>query len=129
MGCDSLRQIIVSEENPKYTSLGGVLYSKDLRTLIQYPLGRPTDFYAIYDRTSCIGNSAFRYSTILTRIVIPDSVSKIGEYAFAYCTSLREVRFPYSLKIIENCAFKNCPALMSRPVLKSIISMGEGVFC
>ncbi|MDE7223987.1 MAG: leucine-rich repeat domain-containing protein, partial [Acetatifactor sp.] len=35
-GCSSLRDIIIAEENPEYQSIDGVLYNKNLDTLIRY---------------------------------------------------------------------------------------------
>ena len=40
-----------------------------------------------------IGDSAFRYHSTLTKVVIPKTVKKIGWDGFAYCDKLKEVTF------------------------------------
>ena len=42
--CDSLLGISVNSDNQAYCSINGVLYSKDMKTLVSYPSGRNGDF-------------------------------------------------------------------------------------
>ena len=44
-GCSSLVSMVVSEGNTVYCSVDGVLFSKDKKTLMQYPAGRSDDSY------------------------------------------------------------------------------------
>lgn len=67
--CPNLTEIQVAPENQNYTSLDGVLYSKDLKTLIQCPSGK---------------------SGIVT---VPDSVTAILQNAFSNCANLTAIRF------------------------------------
>ena len=70
--CENLESIIVHQENNKYCSLDGVVFSKDGTTLLMYPVGRKVQSYKI-----------------------PDTVSKIGSYAFYKCENLRNISLPH----------------------------------
>ena len=56
--CDSLTSIDVSEANDYYTSVDGVLFNKDMTTLIQYPVGKNDTEYIIPDGVTSIGDDA-----------------------------------------------------------------------
>ena len=86
VGCSSLTSINVNENNLKYTSIDGVLYNKDITTLITCPRGKSE--VTIPNRVTSIGDNAFEYCVSLTSIIIPNSVTSIGERAFQYCSSL-----------------------------------------
>jgi len=86
--CTSLESITVDENNTAYKSIGGNLYTKDGKTLIQYALGKKDTSFVIPDGVTSIGNYAFYYCDSITSVTIPNSVTSIGAYAFAGCTSL-----------------------------------------
>ena len=56
--CKSLTSITVSAGNTKYTSINGVLYSKNPKTLVVYPGGKKGAF-TIPDSVTSIGVGAF----------------------------------------------------------------------
>ncbi len=89
LGCTSLKEIIVDEQNPNYYSKDGVLYSKDMSLLIAFPIGKES--IEIPDSVTEIGENAFYGCTCLTSIEIPDSVTVIGKSAFSFCKSLKEI--------------------------------------
>ena len=91
--CKALKKIEVNSSNSYYTSVDGVLYSKDKKTLVQYPIGLTNFKYVILDTTRTISASAFRGEDNLDHIVIPGSVSSIGESAFEGCTKLCKVGY------------------------------------
>ena len=86
--CDSLISINVSENNQKYMSDNGVLYTKDKTKLIKYPAGKKEEKYTISEDVSTIEENAFYECNSLKRIIIPDSVTEIGKRNFYYCDSL-----------------------------------------
>ncbi|MBQ7519443.1 MAG: leucine-rich repeat protein [Clostridia bacterium] len=51
--CYGLARIDVEAENPTFASVDGVLYSKDLSTLIHYPCGRGGQVYHVSAETLC----------------------------------------------------------------------------
>ena len=67
-GCVSLEEITVSEKNEYYTSIDGILYSKDKTELCLYPAGKQDEDF-----------------------VIPDSVDRVGDFAFLDNQNLKKL--------------------------------------
>ncbi|NYT15936.1 MAG: leucine-rich repeat protein [Methanomassiliicoccales archaeon] len=111
-GCSALTAIDVHPDNPNFASVGGVLYSKDLTVLIQYP-GGLTGPFVIPDGVVRIGDYGFYGCSGLTSIIIPDSVTTIGAYAFRDCESIASVTIPYSVTTIGTWGFGECVNLTS----------------
>lgn len=67
----NLLNIYVSEDNPHYISVNGVVYSKDLKTILLYPVGRE-ESYQILEGTETIFASAFchRRLRLLTYLIV-----------------------------------------------------------
>lgn len=63
-GCINLKEFDVSDENEKSKSISGVLFSKDEKQLILYPVGKINQEYTIPDNVECI------YVHLLFQIVI-----------------------------------------------------------
>ena len=68
--CESLTSVTVDSDNEKYSSLDGVLFSKDKSELICYPSGKTNSSYTIRS-----------------------SVKKIHKMAFYNCSSLKTVNY------------------------------------
>ena len=58
-----------------------------------------------------IGRNAFRDSSSLTTVTIPDSVTSIGDNAFQFCTNLKSITIGKGGTYISNYAFANCENL------------------
>ena len=100
-GCNSLVSIEVVEDNPYFSSIGGVLFSKDMTKLIRYPQGNKNIEYTIPDNVNTIGNYAFYYCNNLKNIVIPNTVKTIDEQAISLCNGLNVINIPDSVTNIE----------------------------
>ena len=81
-GCRSLTKIEVAAGNPSFCSVDGVLFTKDMKTLIAYPAAKPGTSYTIPDTVTTISAQAFGSSKYLTSITIPSSVASIENSAF-----------------------------------------------
>lgn len=127
-GCDSLLSIDVTEDNQSYSSLDGVLCSKDCSQLLQYPIGRTDRTYAIPNSVTAIGEGAFRGCSSLEQIAIPDNVTTIGNDAFYECRLLAQVTLSDSVTSIGDRVFFLCSSLEQITIPDSVISIGEGVF-
>ncbi|WP_321428971.1 leucine-rich repeat protein [uncultured Methanolobus sp.] len=126
-GCSALAAIDVDADNSVYASVDGVLYDKDLKTLIQCPLGK-TGPVTIPDSVTKIDNNAFMECTSLTSVTIPDGVTVIGSSAFYRCTDLAELTLPDSVTSIGATAFYSCTNLTSLTLGNNVETLGNFVF-
>ena len=123
--------IDISPKNKYYTSIDGIIYTADKKTLVRCPIGR-TGKVIIPDGVTAIGRDAFRFCKI-SEAVIPDSVTEVGAEAFAdshiekltfgkgmtyiskrmfrLCLSLRHIHIPSNIKEIMSSAFSSCEAV------------------
>ena len=103
---------VVSKTDDRYTVKDGVLFSKDMRTLIAYPNGRETEngVYTVPDGVEIIAPHAFDTAWTLTEVNLPDTVSEIGEYAF-YQSGLEKITIPEKVKEIGEGTFTYCSSL------------------
>ena len=127
-GCISLTSINVDSNNEEYMSDNGVLYTKDKKTLIQYPSKKEGMEYLILQGVENIESHAFYKCTSLTRIIIPDSVTIIGTGAFSNCKNLTSITIPDSVISIVNYVFYDCTNLINITIPNSVTSIGECAF-
>jgi hypothetical protein len=113
----SLTSINVDNRNPAYASIDGVLFDKNIKTIIQYPAGKKAETYAIPSSVTNINRYSFSHCSNLTSITIPSLVTTIGDSAFAYCSRLISIDIPSSvINIVKNgghSAFNYCISLAS----------------
>jgi len=74
--CFKLTEVNVHEANSEYSSVNGVVLSKDMTELVYFPRAIEGD-YTIPSTVSCIRPYAFE-ATYLSKIIIPASVTEIG---------------------------------------------------
>ena len=126
--CSNLTSINVDSNNEKYMSDKGVLYTKDKKSLIQYPCKKEGTEYIILQGVTSIGKGAFSNCTSLTSITIPNSVTSIGGYAFEFCSSLTSITIPNSVTSIGWYAFYCCTYLTNITIPNSVTSIGDSAF-
>ena len=81
-GDPNLEEIIVSDDNPNYSSLDGILFDKNQKELICYPAGKKDDMYRVPDGVEKIGKYSFE-DTTLSYVIFPESVSIIDYNVFS----------------------------------------------
>lgn len=89
-GCNHLMNIYVNSSNNYFTSIDGVLYSKDKSTLRMFPTGR-TGSFSIPDYVSSVGSMAFKY-TNLEELTIPNSLYNFDDDFLGDCTKLTSIK-------------------------------------
>lgn len=98
------KKISVAKDNPYYTDVDGVLFTKDLKRLICYPCGKSGKTYVVPDTVEIIDEYAFADNTNLRKVVLPDSLKRIEFHAFFQCEKLAIINLPESLEYIgEGC--------------------------
>lgn len=98
-------KIEVDKNNLNYTSINGVLFSKDKTVLLAYPKENSATSYIIPDGVKIIESTAFMGTSNLNSIVIPNGVTTIKENAFYLCSNLKNISIPTSVKSIGRDAF------------------------
>ncbi len=79
--------IFVDEDNSNYTAVEGVLFNKDMTTLISCPSSK-MGIYTVPDTVTVISDYAFSYSNpYLYSINLPKGIQEIGEFAFTLCSA------------------------------------------
>lgn len=127
VGCNKLKIIDVDEHNASFTSLDGVLYSKDLTRIIRFPEGMQGS-YSIPNTVTTIGYGAFYSCDGLTGVTIPTSVIIIDDHAFGGCHNLTSVHVPNHVSSIGSFAFSNCSNLTLVSIPNSVTEIGQGAF-
>lgn len=89
---NNITTINVDGANTAYTSIDGVLFSKDKTTLVAYPNGKGSN-YSIPGSVTTIENHSFMDCVNLKNITIPNSVKTIKVGAFENCTGLTDVYY------------------------------------
>lgn len=98
VGCINLEKIIIPENNNSYCSVDGVVYSKDMKTLICYPLGKTDTTFTIPNSVTTIEPWAFggdyrEQYTELETVTIGENVTKIKSRAFMNYRKLKNLIF------------------------------------
>lgn len=106
--CESLKNIVVNENNPVFSSLDGNLYNKDKTVLLTYAMGKESSTFIIPDTVKSIGGSAFFGCKTIKKVIMPDGLESIGGAAFSGCENLKILSIPKSLKNVECYAFLCC---------------------
>lgn len=125
--CTSLPAITVAAENPNYTAVDGVLYTKDMTVLKVYPFAKSGVTFTVPDSVVELEAYAFAY-TGMQSIDGCASLRAIGDSAFYSCTALKSLPDAPKLETIGERAFYSCKALTSLSFPDSMRSIGEYAF-
>lgn len=85
--CMSLKSIEVDRENPYYASYDGILYTKDMKSLIICPCGRTS------------------------KVVVPSFVTELKPYCFKKCLKIEILYIPYGVKKMHSRSLAYCSGL------------------
>lgn len=79
--CTALQNIYVDSQNAWYRSVDGVLFTKDMKTLLCFPYSR-SGSYQVPDGVTELDFCSFSWCGKLNSVTIPESVVKINNSAF-----------------------------------------------
>lgn len=125
--CKSLEAFEVSSNNSHLCSQDGILFSKDMKQLIQYPQAKRGS-YTVPQGVIAIRYTAFECCHGLISLTIPDSVTEIGFSAFAMCINLEQVVLPSHLKKIDSTLFSQCSSLVEIRMPNMLTDIENGAF-
>ena len=114
--CDVL-DLHIDPANPYFAFQDGILYSKDMKTLISA--------VSINEKTSY---TTSWYSNVPKAVRIPEGVETIADFAFYNCGSVSSAAFPESLLEIGKKAFLNCRFTSPVDLPASLQKIGYGAF-
>lgn len=88
---NTIENIVVSPDNNVYTSVDGILYTKDLYTLVKFPSASAMTSLVIPDETRYVADYAFERCANLSSVTIGPNVRTIGvtNWGYGYPTALQ----------------------------------------
>ncbi|MDO4692523.1 MAG: leucine-rich repeat domain-containing protein [Porphyromonadaceae bacterium] len=119
-----LKEFRVADANKHYTSINGLLYTKDKKTLLRYPQGHADSLNVVIPMgVEQIGESAFEACPNVEHIEVPQSVTDIHSRAFSE-TGIKRMRLPDKLEVLSPYLFYRCLSLEELhigPALKTVL--------
>ena len=125
--CRNLNSIQVNSSNSSYASVSGVVFSKDMKTLVCYPSGK-AGAYTIPGSVTEVEEYAFYNAEKMTSLTIPDSVETIHTSTFESSNALSKVTVPGSIEAITGRAFYGCSALSQVVVQRGVKTLQRASF-
>lgn len=106
-----LKEIIISAQNNNLRSIDGVVYSKDIKTLIICPCGITE--MTIHKNVTQLAKGSFLGCELLESIVLPDvlKLDTIPEESFYGCITLKSIKIPQYVRNVSSNAFASCVSL------------------
>jgi hypothetical protein len=109
--CSNLISFSVSASHTIFSVIDGILFSKNLKKICNYPVGKPQTSYSVPNSVEEIGASAFQSAQNLTNITFLNTLKKIGDAAFQYCINFTTITIPTTVTTIGTNAFADIPGL------------------
>ena len=128
INCDKLVQILCEENSKYFTSINGVLYTKDLKKMVAYPYGKKEELILILEGVEIIQNGVFYSNSYIQSVVLSSSVKIIEEYAFFQCVNLEIVTTVEGIVEIREKAFAQCDKLTSFYIPSTLLSLHNETF-
>lgn len=129
-----LERIIVDANNTHYAAINHVLFTKDLKTLIRYPLGLAASTYVLPQGVMHIHTHAFYGHEHLTELMLGNSsLISIGSYAFVLMPLVQSITIPETVRTIDEYAVmpsQNAPyeIIVLRNDMDPVPILGAGAF-
>jgi hypothetical protein len=123
----TLKKIQAAENNPAFTSRDGVLFTKDMKTLVAYPSGKEQERYVVPSEVLCIGKEAFGRCKNVPEVILPEGLEELSHNAFWDAEGVLSVPIPKHIKRIEQEAFNNS-GLREAVIPSGVKKLEKGVF-
>ena len=116
----------VDKDNKYMTAKDGILYSKDMTTLLAVP--RSLKKYTFPKTITTIGENAFFMRTVTKDIVFQEGLKKVDNIAFYAATIEKGFRLPDGVTTIGDGAFYNAGVTEDFTLPDSVEVLGDNVF-
>lgn len=121
----------VVEDNAYFASFDGVIYSKDMTSIVLYPPQRTDTTLVIPKEVTEIGAGTFQSNTTLKKVIFEEGGEAdlvIGSEAFYSCYLLNTVILPERLTVIGESAFMYCKGLTNITVPSTVTEIQDDAF-
>ena len=122
-----LEGIYVDSASQYYRDVDGVLYNKNMTTLVKYPAQKTATTFTVPGGVTTVGDGSVDCNTSLQKVVLPDSVKEVRIDAFSGCSKLSEVTLPEQCESVGQFAFSGT-ALTSFYIPAALDTLGAGAF-
>ena len=89
--CTKLRLFSVASGNRAYAAQAGALYSKDLKKLLAYPVGRGDSVFTVPSTTEVIDGYRIFAGSTLTEVIITEKLYMIDQTAFYGASEIAKI--------------------------------------
>lgn len=111
--------------HPSYKEIDGVVYTKDMSSVVTVSLGKKN--VVIQTGPVKIQSRAFA-NCDAESVILPDSISRIESHAFYGCRKLKDITFGNNLNYIGDCAFEDCINLKHVVLPQSVMMIDSNAF-
>ncbi len=108
--CSSLEEYTVEEGNTVLSAENGILYSKDKKKIVAYPIGKTDTSFVIPQGVEVLGSSSFSGAKYLQQVTIASTVTKLEDWVFSM-SGLTSAVVPSTVTEVGNGPFDGCPDL------------------
>jgi len=108
--CPLLEEIKVPDNHSKYKTVDGILYSKNMKTLLCYPKSKILDEYVIPESVVSINDNALKNIKFVKSLVLSDNIKTINDNQFEN-SNFENVIISNNCTKIGKSIFKNCANL------------------
>lgn len=122
--CKQLLKFDVSAENDWYCSEDGILYTKDMTTLLACPTAYYSMNLVVPEGVSLVSAHAFYGCPNIEKITLPSSLKEIGNSAFSGCKNVESIIMPSGLDRIGSMAFYGCKNIESLIIPEGMSELG-----
>lgn len=127
-GCTNLKEISISKENDYFTTKDGVLFTKDMKTLMFYPPAKSGSSYTIPNGVIQVEDYAFAENQNIKTLKSSDSVAAFNDCACHEMKKLETVIFSENLNYLYADAFAYCYELKNVELPEGVVSVGDSCF-
>lgn len=104
--CHKLERFVVDEANPNFKGVDGVLYNKNVDTLVLYPQGRPDASFTMPETVKHIGPYGIYEPQLLQAVTVSPILETIDEFGMAGIALTGVVKLPATITSIHFKAFQ-----------------------